>query len=480
MKKIKFLPLLLIAIAYCFILTACQEQICSYCGEEKVCQDYDVLGTTRHICEDCIDNPAISTSGNVILDYASEYVDPSLYGVGVSENEPESSQENIIEEDSENNSLNETEGGSTDNLQDDYDLDEVLDISDSGINSNSPETSLLEVHYIDVGQGDCTLIGCDNHWMLIDAGDNSKGTAVQLYLTKLGIENLDYMIVTHRDSDHSGGADVIITKYDIDTFITPSLDSDTQTFSELVDALDYRHMKNTLPVVGSEYSLGNASFTILGPSKMYDDDNNNSVAVRVEFGKNSFLFTGDAAAEAEQAMILTGYTLKSDVLKVGHHGSKTSSSKSFLDYVKPAYAVISCGEDNSYGHPAADTLNKLREMNVGVFRTDEQGTIIATSDGEKITWNASPSDSWKAGEGSGGNDTNASVNSNAGSDDTIPTGANYIGNVNNSKLHLASCYSLPQSQNRIYFSTLEEATAAGYLIDNQCKNCMPYGGATSN
>lgn len=258
--------------------------------------------------------------------------------------------------------------------------------------------SNMEVHFIDVGQGDATLIKTETHSMLIDTGDNSKGTAVQLYLQKQGIEKLDYLILTHTDSDHIGGADVIITKFDIDTVFIGDFKKDNKTYNEVMDALSYKNLKYSVPKVGSAHKLGNATFEIVAPNDTYSDPNNSSIALVVRNGNNSFLFTGDCEEDAEEDILKNGLDIDCDVYKLGHHGSKTASSKAFLDKATPVYGVISCAEGNAYGHPHAEPLNNLRAMDVKIFRTDEQGSVVAYSDGENITWNCSPSESWQVGE----------------------------------------------------------------------------------
>lgn len=257
----------------------------------------------------------------------------------------------------------------------------------------------LEVHFLDVGQGDSTLVLCDGEAMLIDAGDNNKGTLVQSYLQAQGISSLRYMIGTHPDSDHIGGMDVILYKFNCDTVIMPEVSKDTSTYRDVTDAMKSKGYSNTVPIVGDTYTLGDASFTILAPSRSYADSNNNSVSILLTYGDTRFLFTGDAQEEAEKDMLNSGISLQADVYKAGHHGSSTSSSEDFLAAVNPAYTVISCAEDNDYGHPHAEPLNSFRSMGIQVFRTDEQGSIIATSDGETITFSCSPSDSWLTGSG---------------------------------------------------------------------------------
>ncbi len=390
--------------------------------------------------------------------------------------------------------------------------------------AEEPEESELTVHFLDIGQGDATLIMCDGEYMLIDAGDNDKGTAVQNYLTKQGVTKLKYVIGTHPDADHIGGLDVVLYKFECETVMMPDVANDTATYRDVIDTMDTKGYQNTLPQVGDSYTLGSAEFTILGPRKIYDDTNNSSIVLRLTHGNNSFLFMGDAEEEAENDMLNGDIMVDADVLKAGHHGSRTASSKVFLQAVSPAYAVISCAEDNSYGHPHAETLNNLRAMGVQVFRTDEQGSIVVTSDGQEMVWNCAPSETWKAGESTqsaetkGGTKTDRKQNiqqqsaeqteessdaaqqkeeqqkeqqeqqqaqqeqqaqittagtGNGGSFETgeAPAGVNYIGNKRNGKLHRASCHTLPKEENQALFSTREEAVAAGY--DDPCGNCNP-------
>ena len=256
----------------------------------------------------------------------------------------------------------------------------------------------MEVHFIDVGQGDCTLVKCGDNAMLIDTGDDSQGTAVQNYLQKQGIKKLDYLILTHPDADHIGAAPVIITKFQINTVFISNFEKDNKTYRKLIQALDDKRLSYSTPTVGSSYSLGNAQFTILAPNDVYETPNNASIALLLQNGDNRFLFSGDAEEEAESDILKNGFSVSADVYQVGHHGSRTSSSKAFLNAMNPTWAVISCAEGNTYGHPHAKTLNTLRRMGVKVFRTDEQGSIVALSDGKEITWNCAPSETWKAGE----------------------------------------------------------------------------------
>ncbi len=256
----------------------------------------------------------------------------------------------------------------------------------------------LEIHYIDIGQGDATLIKCGEHAMLIDAGENDKGTEVQDYLESQNVKKLDYLISTHPDSDHEGGVDVIIYKFDCDKIIMPDYKKTTKTHRDVIAAMESKNYSVTEPIVGHQYSFGEAEFTIIAPNDTYKSSNNSSVGIILKHGDNKFLFTGDAEEEAESDIVDNGIDIDCDIYQVGHHGSRSSSSEKFLNAASPAYAVISCGEGNDYGHPHAATMNEFRMRGIKVFRTDLQGTIVATSDGSTITFNMSPDESWLTGD----------------------------------------------------------------------------------
>lgn len=347
--------------------------------------------------------------------------------------------------------------------------------------TSKPEGT-LEVHYIDVGQGDATLIKCGSHAMLIDGGNNNKGTTVQLYLKKQGVESLDYVIGTHPDADHIGGLDVIVYKYNCEKVIMPDYEKDTRTYQELVDVIHDKNMKITYPVVGEQYALGEAKFTIIAPnSNSYGGNANDySVAILLEYGKNRFLFTGDAEEASEAEMLTNGIDISADVYKVAHHGSRSASTQEFLNAVHPKYAVISCGEGNSYGHPHAEVLNRLRSMGVEVFRTDEQGSIIASSDGENINWNCSATDSWQSGEQTESDRENAEDENpgdensgNAISDAVTSEQTTYVLNTNTKKFHRETCGSVSQIKEENFQKvqmSREELEQSGY---SPCKNCNP-------
>lgn len=256
----------------------------------------------------------------------------------------------------------------------------------------------LEVHFLDVGQADCTLIKCDGYTMLIDAGEDDQGTKIQNYLKKQGVEKLDYLVLTHPDSDHIGSADVILTKFETGMVFMSDFEKETNIYIDLLQLMKDSQIEYLTPEVGDIYPLGSASFQILAPNDEYEDPNNTSIALLLTHGENSFLFTGDAEKSAEKDMLDNGLNLAADVFHAGHHGSKTSNTEDFMDAVNPQYAVISCGADNSYGLPDAEVLNRFRQNGIKVYRTDEQGTIVVSSDGKQITFNDSPSETWQAGE----------------------------------------------------------------------------------
>lgn len=281
----------------------------------------------------------------------------------------------------------------------------VIDISSNEENYlmtfDSPPIEGLEVHFIDVGQGDATLINCQGHYMLIDGGDDLVGTLLQNYLIKHGVNYLDYVVMTHGDADHCGGLDVVISKFDIGTIFTCGFKKDTWTEKAVYDAIEYRGFDYVHPSFENTFSLGDADCYILGPVT-YDlgegDVNNASIVIKVVYGTTSFLFMGDAEEPEEASILSASHTdLHADVIKLGHHGSNTASSEEWIKSVNPSAAVVSCSLGNSFGHPHPSVLNYLRKNNISLYRTDEDGTVIAESDGINIRWNVPPSVSWKSG-----------------------------------------------------------------------------------
>lgn len=320
-------------------------------------------------------------------DYSASESHETTSSISIEDNIYESNQEPSVSGSAIENVASEVSSASYSSSEDveEFQEDASEDNSaDEGIQDEVEESSSLKVTFLDVGQGDCTIVECDDHCMLIDCGPEDSGTKIQLYLTKNNIDNIDYLILTHPDADHIGGADVIITKYNIDNIFMLDFYKDTRTYENLLDAIDYRGYKWEQPFIDTTYELGAASFMILGPSKSFDDVNDSSIVVKVKFGNNSFLFTGDCESEGEYDLVSRNVDLKSDIYHVGHHGSHSSSHDWFMKKVQPACAIISCGKDNSYGHPHTETIDYFANNGIPILRTDELGNITAVSDGNKV------------------------------------------------------------------------------------------------
>ena len=243
----------------------------------------------------------------------------------------------------------------------------------------------LVVHYLDVGQGDSEILQCGGQTMLIDAGTNDSTNVLIQDIKELGITRFDIIVATHPHEDHIGGMDAIIKQFDIGTVYMPDVTTNTATFTAMLKEIKNKNLTPVHPTAGMVFNLGNAQCTVLAPnSSKYPDTNNYSIVIRVVFGSNSFLFTGDAEKLSEDEMLAHGYNLQADVLKVGHHGSDTATSSAFLSAVNPRWAVIEVGAGNDYGHPHAVTLQKLTAAGVTIYRTDLNGTVTVTSNGSNL------------------------------------------------------------------------------------------------
>lgn len=270
-------------------------------------------------------------------------------------------------------------------------LEKVENVDNTDKQTTTSVNGNLIIDYIDVGQGDSILIRQGEATMLIDGGTSECKDDLLDFLEAEKVDKFEYIIGTHPHEDHIGSLDDVVNSYDFDTILFPKVTSTTKTFENLVLAVQNKEKKFTTPVVGTEYSLGEAKFEILAPnSSKYTSTNDYSIVIKLTYGKNTFLFTGDAESLSESEMLDKNIDVSADVLKLGHHGSTTSTSMNFLEAVSPKYAVISVGKDNSYKHPTKTTMNKLEDMEVPVYRTDEQGTIECISDGLNITFNVEP------------------------------------------------------------------------------------------
>lgn len=242
----------------------------------------------------------------------------------------------------------------------------------------------LSVYFIDAGQADCILVKDNDEYALIDAGNNEDGMKLVNYFKSLNITNFKYVFGTHAHEDHIGGMDNIIDNFNIENFYMPNAITTTKTFEDVLDSLDRKKIKFQTPNVNDDFKLNNATFKVLHIGDNKKDLNDTSVVLRLEYGNTSYLLMGDATSNVEKDLLNNNINLKSDVLKVGHHGSNYSSTIDFLNKVKPEYAIIEVGKNNSYNHPRQETLDKLKDINAKVYRTDLDGTIVATSDGNSI------------------------------------------------------------------------------------------------
>lgn len=246
----------------------------------------------------------------------------------------------------------------------------------------------LVVHFIDVGQGDCVLVQARDKNLLIDSGSNSSSKKVIHYIKKLKIKKIDYVIATHPHEDHIGAMDSILKNFEIDTFYAPKITSSGKDFTNLVKELTSKNKKISILKAGMHIKIyPDINLEVLSPKKdTYENINNYSSVIRLNFNEIKFLFTGDSEKDIEEELLQHNINLSSQVLKVGHHGSKTSTSADFLNKVNPIYAIISCGLGNDYGHPDSNVIKLLKEKNIKTFRTDKEGNILLYCDGKTLSY----------------------------------------------------------------------------------------------
>lgn len=333
-------------------------------------------------------------------------------------------------------------------------------------NTGIAQAGTLTVTWLDVGQGDAAVIQCGGQSMLIDGSKPEKSSYIYAWLQQHGLSYLDVIVATHVDADHIGGLSGALNYASVGTAYCPETTGTTETFQSFVKYLAQRGKQITVPTAGETFALGGAQIQILGPLHRAEDSNDNSIVLKVSFGATSFLFTGDAERAEEQDLLNSGVNLQSTVLKVGHHGSDTSTSYPFLRAVAPQYAVISVGAGNSYGHPTEAVLSRLRDAGVTTFRTDMQGEITAVSDGQTINFSTAKNAVAIASANAGGG--NADGAAGAGT-----TAGSYVLNTNSHKFHLPSCSSVetisPKNRKDVNESR-EQIISEGYA---PCKRCNP-------
>ena len=265
----------------------------------------------------------------------------------------------------------------------------------------------MAVHFIDVGQGLAILVQSGGENLLYDGGNRSHADEVVQYLKNQQVETINYMISSHYDEDHLGGLVKCLDNFEVEHVLGSDYVHTSDLFNTFMNTATAHAIIVEYPSVGDTYEFGTGSFTVMAPDGISQNSNDNSVVIRLVNGNNSFMFMGDAEETSEQDMISTGMNLDCDVLSLGHHGSASSTSWDLLEATSPSWAVISCGLNNTYGHPAAETMGKLSDMDIPVFRTDDQGTVIALSDGNTISWTQEPCNDYTSGSEKQSTDSSA-------------------------------------------------------------------------
>lgn len=351
---------------------------------------------------------------------------------------------------------------------------EQISSSVQGTDNSSDNTSELIVHFLDVGQADCTLIQLPNgEEVLIDAGNYGDGSYITSYLKNLNVDDIEYLILTHPHEDHIGSAKEIINNFTVEKIYMPDVLTDSKFYESTMLAIEDKGIETIFAKPGLKIiDSPDLKFQLLSPKSMYYSElNEYSAAARLEYSDTSFLFMGDAESVSELEMLGGGFNLDSDVLKAGHHGGRTSSSRDFLQAVTPEYSIISCGEDNSYGHPHIETLNRLSDIGSEIYRTDELGTIVFLSDGQSISIASDevieiPLATLEI------LDTPPVQDASEDKETPAISETNYVGNKNSLVFHKTDCSSVSdmKESNKIIFTTRQTATDQGFT---PCGRCNP-------
>lgn len=324
---------------------------------------------------------------------------------------------------------------------------------------NSSIVKGLTIHFIDVGQGDSILIQTPSGQnMLIDGGEREQGEKIIKYLDKHNVDEISVIVATHPHSDHIGGLIDVLKKIPVGKIYMPKVNHTTPTFKGFLNTIKDKGLKVSTARAGINIPLQGVEASFIGPVDCrYENLNNYSAVVLLKYGSTAFLFTGDAEKESEEEILGSGVNIKADLLKVGHHGSSSSTSKEFFEKVSPQYAVIMCGKHNDYGHPHKETIDLLLQNGVKIYRTDELGTIVFSSNGKTIIPQIIDNSSTISAD--------VDLNKQENDNDII-----FIGNKKSKKFHRSDCKCLPAEHNRVNFKTREEAIEMGFT---PCGLCEP-------
>ncbi|NJP41699.1 MBL fold metallo-hydrolase [Oscillospiraceae bacterium HV4-5-C5C] len=352
---------------------------------------------------------------------------------------------------------------------------------ESALTKAQSYSTALNVHFLDVGQGASVFLSTADDTLLFDGGGGSASSYTVSYLHNQNLIDLEYIVSSHYDEDHLGGLVGVLNVFPLTgTVFDGGYATDTRVYNSFKTYISSHDIAEVVPYQGQELDLGAAVVTFLAPDNYnHKEDNDNSIGLRVDYGDTSYILMGDQSSDAEADLISSGLKLDADVLYAAHHGSRTSTSASFLDAVTPDWVVISCGKDNSYGHPTEDALSRIQTAGAQLFRTDIQGTIVSISDGSTISWDQDPCNDFTPGSDQAATPTpepteapETEATAEAIVEDEAPE-QTYVLNTNSQKFHYPDCPSvdrMSESNKKIVTDTRDHIIAEGYV---PCKNCNP-------
>lgn len=330
---------------------------------------------------------------------------------------------------------------------------------------NREDGASFSLTMLDVGQGLSVLVQADGEYLLYDGGGRGASSYVVAYLQQHAVTELEWLVASHYDEDHISGLVGVLHTTPVEQALMPDYTTDTQIYQSLQTVLGEKNVPVIYPAQGDIFSLGEAEIQVVGPQNYaYDSDNDKSLCLRICYGNFQCLLTGDAEQDAEQDMVASGQDLTCDLYVVGHHGSSSSTSEELLEAAAPAYAFLSVGENNPYGHPTAQTLNALQQYGVTLFRTDQQGKVTVYSDGQQCWFSTEPCQDWNTGNQSIPEEPLAT---------TVPQTAQYVLNTHTKKFHFPDCSSVDQmsEKNKAFTdASRDELIARGYTA---CGRCNP-------